>query len=101
VDAAVSVDVDLDRLSPEDRQAYEQFAAIECPVERAAAITAWGRPRGNLRPPFKRLRHAALLASRAMAVRDDRKLKSVARRIGISDSRFSHLTRHLATEGTS
>lgn len=92
MDASAGISAALEGLSPEDRAAYEKFAAITDPIEQAAAITAWGRPRGNLRQPFTGLRIQAVDKARADAERDGRKLKWVARRVGFDLSRLSRLS---------
>lgn len=84
---------DVARLSAADRAAYQAFSAITDPAERAKAITAWGRPRGNLRPPFRQMRTAALAQLRTQADEEGRKLTYFAHRVGLSVSRFCRLSK--------
>lgn len=99
MNASAGTSAALDGLSPEDRAAYDAFAAITDPVEQAAAITAWGRPRGTLRQPFTGLRQAALAKAREHAIDNGHKLSWVARRIGFSGTRFTRLSKITTTEG--
>jgi hypothetical protein len=100
VSASAATTAAIERLSDADRAAYEAFCAITCPIEQARAITAWGRPRGTLRSPFRELRLAALAKVHASAQLKRGKAAALALRIGFSPTRFSRLTRHVSIEGT-
>lgn len=91
MDAPAAARKALEGLSPELRAVYDRFAAIKDPIERAAAITAWGRPKGNLRQPFVWLRAASLAPVRIEADQRGWKLERIARRVGISATRLSRL----------
>ncbi|GAA0719662.1 hypothetical protein Drose_05960 [Dactylosporangium roseum] len=93
MDASAGTLAALDGLSDADRDTYAAFVRIADDAERAAAITAWGRQRGNLRKPFTTLRTDALIKARRQAERDGRKLTRLARRVGFDPSRLSRLTR--------
>ncbi len=80
-------------LPERDRDAYQRFAAITDPVERAAAITAWGMPRGNLPPAFADLRADAIRAARGNIREDGRKIVWLALKVGVSASRISRIAR--------
>ncbi len=98
MNASAGTSAALDGLSDEDRATYETFTAIADPVERAAAITAWGRLRGTLRQPFSGLRRDALAAAREHAIDNGHKLSWVARKVGFSGTRFTRLSKTTATE---
>ncbi|GAA2644267.1 hypothetical protein GCM10010399_92720 [Dactylosporangium fulvum] len=91
MDASAGTSAALDGLRPADRDAYAAFVRIADDAERAAAITAWGRLRGNLRRPFTDLRNDALRRARDKAEQDGRKLTRLASLVGFDPSRLSRL----------
>lgn len=99
MDAPSGTSPALEGLSAADRDAYAAFVRIDDDAERAAAITAWGRRRGNLRKPFADLRVDALVKARKTAEQEGRKLTWLASRVGFDPSRLSRLTPKTAPEG--
>ena len=84
-------------LTDAEQEALDGFLSIDDPVRRAAAITAYGRPIGSLKPPFRAARDAAISESHGDG---ERVVKWLAGRVGISRSRMSRIlarTRTLAT----
>jgi len=78
-----------------------EFTAITDRAERAAAITAYGRTRGNLPQPLRLMRDDAL---RGLRLDENGHKKSlvgwIASRAGVSQSRMSRLlARATSTEG--
>lgn len=91
---AVPQPATLDAIGPE----AALLAEISSPVERACAITAFGRPTGTLPPPLARIRELDLVH---LCVKEGRKVIWVAKAVGISPSRVSRIVRRATTEGAS
>lgn len=81
-------DVATTGLTDTEQEALDGFLLIEDPVRRAAAITAYGRRIGNLKPPFRVARDEALNEGHGDG---ERVVKWMARQVGISQSRMSRL----------
>lgn len=99
MDASADTSAALDGLNAAEREAYVAFVRIADDADRAAAITAWARPRGTLRQPFTDLRMEAVDRARQKAELEGRKLKWLANYIGFSPTRLTRLSRKASTEG--
>lgn len=83
----------------DEAKSAADYAAITCPIERAAAITQESRRLGTLPGPLYRLRVAAINEARRLidpATGDLYLVETLADMIGISHPRISQLTKQEA-----
>lgn len=79
----------------DEAKSAADYAAITCPIERAAAITRESRRLGTLPGTLHRLRVAALNQARGLidpATGEPYRVEALAELIGISHPRISQLT---------
>lgn len=80
-------------MPPDDGQCRDhgdaaRLVEISSPVERAAAITAYGRRNGTLPPPLSRSRDAALIQAWHT---DGHRVTWLATKVGLSHGRISQI----------